>query len=170
MTYKNNRLKLIWEVIRREDGYTFALNFTFLFVTIGMVMLAMLMWFGSATAAYFSLRSATSSAAFAAQAQVSQVNTGSGVGYNSGTDWAVQSSYQEAAQSVFQAQVNNAHLNSAFTNLKCTTMVTGNKISVLVTASYLPLFLQTVSQGFPQIEALTIPMTVAANEEYKIVG
>lgn len=156
--------------LKKEDGYTFSLNLTFLFVTFGIVMIAMLMWFGSASAAYFSLRNAANGAAFAAQAQAVQSDTGSGSGFTSSVGWVVQTSYQNAADKVFQSQVNNANLENAFSGLQCMASLNGNQISVSVSGSYLPLFLQNISQKFPQIEALSIPMKVTLNEEYKVVG
>lgn len=163
-------LKRIYQFLRREDGYTVALNLTFLFVTLGMVMLAILMWFGTAMAAYASLRSAATSAAFAAQAQVSQQSSGSGTGFSTGVDWVLQNDYQTAANTLFETQVSNLHLDSAFTNLQCSTSSNGNQIIVTATGSYLPLFLQKVSQRYPVIEALSVPMKSTVSEEYKVVG
>ncbi|KPV40378.1 hypothetical protein AN477_21970 [Alicyclobacillus ferrooxydans] len=163
-------MKRFYQFLRREDGYTVALNLTFLFVTLGMVMLAILMWFGTAMTAYASLRNAATSAAFAAQAQVSQQNSGSGTGFSTGVDWVLQNDYQSAANTLFETQVSNLHLDSAFTNLQCSTSSNGNHIIVTVTGSYLPLFLQKVSQRYPVIEALSVPMKSTVSEEYKVVG
>lgn len=163
-------LKRIYQFLRREDGYTVALNLTFLFVTLGMVMLAILMWFGTAMTAYASLRSAATSAAFAAQAQVSQQSTGSGTGFSTGVNWVLQNDYQTAANTLFETQVSHLHLNDAFTNLQCSTSANGDQIIVTATGSYLPLFLQKVSQRYPVIEALSVPMKSTVAEEYKVVG
>lgn len=167
---KRGLITRCYHFLRQEDGYTVAINFTFLFITLGMVMLAMLMWFGTAMTAYASLRSAATSAAFAAQAQVSQESIGSGTGFSTGAHWVLQSDHQSAANTLFRTQVSNLHLDNAFTNLQCSTTAIGNQIDVTVTGSYLPLFLQKVAQRYPVMEALSIPMKSTVMEAYKVVG
>ncbi|KPV45650.1 hypothetical protein [Alicyclobacillus ferrooxydans] len=162
--------KRCYPFLRREDGYTVAINLTFLFVTLGMVVLAMLMWFGTAMTAYASLRSAATSAAFAAQAQVAEQSSGSGTGFSTGVNWVLQSDYQSVANTLFETQASNLHLDHAFTNLQCATSSNGNQIIVTATGSYLPLFLQKVSQRYPVIEALSIPMKSTVMDAYKVVG
>ncbi len=162
--------KRIYGFVQREDAYTFALNNTFLFVTLGMVLLALLMWFGTAMTAYGALRSAATSAAFAGQAQVTQVDAGSGTGFTTSSNWALTGNYQNAESTLFQTQVTNMHLGTAFTNLACSTIANGNQITVTASGDYLPIFLQKVAERYPVITAMSVPMEVTVSEEYKIVG
>ncbi len=56
-------MRRIWSFLKRRDGYTFSLYFSFAYVTIGAVILLILMWFAGAGAAYNGLQTAATSAA-----------------------------------------------------------------------------------------------------------
>lgn len=171
MTPKSKRRLGRWlTVLSRDDGYTFGLNMTFLVVTFGIVILAMLMWYASGLAAHEMLLSAAKSAAVAGQAQVSQATSGSGTGFSISTNWAQSSSYQAQAEATFQQQVADMNLDSSFSDLQCTTSATSSGISVSISGEFLPVFLQKVAQKFPQIETLSVPMHVTVDEQYTVVG
>jgi hypothetical protein len=163
-------LKAVWRFLKREDGYTFSLQLMFLFVTFGFVMLAMVAWFGSGLLAGKELNRLAKNTALAAQSQVTQVAVGSNAGFVSSSDWALQSNYATAANTVFSQEISDMHLNNAFSNLQCQVKTNGNRITVNVTGSYLPLFLQNVAQRFPQLQAVSVPMKATAPVEYKVVG
>lgn len=163
-------LRRMWTLLQKDDGYTLAINMTFALVTFGVVILGILMWYGTAMAAYASLRSAATSAAFAAQAQVIQSVAGTGTGFTASVDWTLQNAYQSAASSTFQTQVANMHLDNAFTNLQCDTTASSQGISVDVTGDYQPVFLQSIANEYSIFQAVAIPMHVQVQEEYKVVG
>lgn len=156
--------------LKKDSAYTFSLFVSFLFVTFGTVVLALMVWYGSAWLGYFALRGAASSAALAAQSQVQQVRTGTGMGFLAGANWALTSSYQNAASRLFQQEVENMHLNQVFDAITCETSANGNQVVVTAEGQYLPLFLQTLAARFPEITAVSIPMQVQVKTKYTVVG
>jgi hypothetical protein len=162
-------LRRLWAFLKKDEGYTLAINMTFALVTFGVVMLGIITWYGTAMAGYAALRSAAASAAFAAQAQVIQSVTGTGTGFTAGVDWALQN-YQGAANSTFQTQVANMHLGATFTNLQCNTTANSQGISVVVTGDFQPVFLQNIANKYSIFQAVAIPMHVQIQEEYRVVG
>ncbi|WDL96755.1 hypothetical protein [Alicyclobacillus sp. ALC3] len=156
--------------LSREDGYTFSLNFAFLTVTVGMVLLLILAWIASGLAAGTELRRATAAAALAAQDEVTQSVTASGTGFLTSAGWTLGGSYASAAQQTFATETADMHLNKVFDNLHCQTSVTGNRVTVTATGSFLPVFLEAAAARAPGLQALSVPMRVHVPVEYKVVG
>lgn len=164
------RWRSIWTWIRREDGYTFSLNFAFLTLTVGMIFLLVLAWFASGLAAGTELRRATAAAALAAQSQVTPSISTSGTGFLTSAGWALDGSYTSAAQQAFAGEVSDLHLNHVFENLSCQTGVNGNRVTVTASGDFLPIFLQSAAERVPGLKAFAVPMQVTVPVEYKVVG
>ncbi|KYP79897.1 hypothetical protein [Ferroacidibacillus organovorans] len=164
------RWRSIWTWIRAEGGYTFSLNFAFLSVTVGMIFLLILAWFASGLAAGTELRRAAAAAALAAQSQVTPSISASGAGFLTSAGWALNGSYTAAAEQTFAGEVSDLHLNQAFENLSCQTGVNGNRVTVIVSGEFLPIFLQSAATRVPGLKAFAVPMQVTVPVEYKVVG
>lgn len=164
------RWRSVWAWVCAEDGYTFSLNFAFLSVTVGMIFLLILAWFASGLTAGMELRRAAAAAALAAQSQVTQAVSASGSGFLTSAGWALDGSYATAAQQTFAGEVSDMHLNRAFENLSCQTGEKGNRVTVTVSGSFLPIFLQSAAARVPGLKALSVPMQVTVPTEYKVVG
>lgn len=154
----------------KEDGYTFSLNFALFTVTVGMIFLLILAWIASGLTAGTELRKTTTAAALAAQSQVTQSVSNSGTGFLTSAGWTLDGSYASAAQQTFAGEVSDIHLNKVFENLSCQTSGTGNRITVTVSGSFLPIFLQAAAKHVPGLQALSVPMSVTVPVEYKVVG
>ena len=160
----------VWTWLSREDGYTFSLNFAFLTVTVGMILLLVLAWIASGLAAGTELRRATAAAALAAQDNVTQSVTASGTGFLTSAGWTLDGSYASAAEQAFAMEVADMHLNNLFDNLDCQTSVTGNRVTVTATGSFLPVFLEAAAKRVPGLKAVAVPMRVTVPVEYKVEG
>ncbi|QSO52824.1 hypothetical protein JZ785_02520 [Alicyclobacillus curvatus] len=160
----------VWTWLSREAGYTFSLNFAFLTVTVGMILLLILAWIASGLAAGTELRRATAAAALAAQDNVTQSVTASGTGFLTSAGWTVDGSYASAAEQAFVMEVVDMHLNNVFENLDCQTSVTGNRVAVTATGSFLPVFLEAAAKRIPGLQAVSVSMSVTVPVEYKVVG
>lgn len=163
-------MKGVWRWLSREDGYTFSLNFAFMTVTVGMILLLILAWIASGLAAGTELRRATAAAALAAQDEVTQSVTASGTGFLISAGWTLDGSYAAAAEEAFATEAADMHLNSVFDNLHCQTSVTGNRVAVTATGSFLPVFLEAAAKRVPGLQAVSVPMRVSVPVEYKVVG
>lgn len=159
----------VWTWLSREDGYTFSLNFALLTVTVGMILLLILAWIASGLAAGTELRRATAAAALAAQDNVTQSVTASGTGFLTSAGWTF-GSYASAAEQAFAMEVADMHLNNLFDNLDCQTSVTGNRVTVTATGSFLPVFLEAAAKRVPGLKAVAVPMRVTVPVEYKVEG
>ena len=160
----------MWAWLREDHGYTFSLNLAFLSVTVGMILLLILAWLASGLAAGTELRRAATSAALAAQSQVTQTISGSTAGFLTSADWTVIKAADRAATEVFDQEVADTHLNRAFSNLSLEMGVVGNQVTVTATGDFLPLFLQTAAERVPVLQALAVPMRVTAPVKYTVVG
>ena len=160
----------MWAWLREDHGYTFSLNFAFLSVTVGMILLLILLWLASGLAAGTELRRAAMSSALAAQSQVTQTISGSNAGFLTSADWTVTKAADRAATQVFDQEVADTHLNHAFSNLSLETGVIGNQVTVTVTGDFLPLFLQTAAEHVPMLQAMAVPMRVVVPVQYSVVG
>lgn len=164
------RWKSGWAWFRAEDGYMFSLNFAFLSVTVGMIFLLILAWFASGLAAGTELRRATAATALAAQSQVTQSVSASGTGFLISEGWALNGSYTSAAKQIFANEVSDMHLNRVLENLSFQTGVNGNRVTVMASGEFLPVFLQSAAARVPGLKALSVPMRVTVPVEYKVVG
>lgn len=153
-----------------EDGYTFSLNFALLTVTVGMIFLLILAWIASGLAAGTELRRATAAAALAAGSQVTQSVSSSGTGFLTSAGWMPSGTYESAAQETFAREASDMHLNNVFANLICQTSGAGNRITVIASGSFLPIFLQSAAKRVPGLQALSVPMHVTVPVEHKVVG
>ena len=160
----------MWAWLREDHGYTFSLNLAFLSVTVGMILLLILAWLATGLAAGTELRRAATSAALAAQSQVTQTVSGSTAGFLTSADWTVTAAADIAATEVFYQEVADTHLNRAFSNLSLEMGVVDNRVTVTVTGDFLPLFLQTAAGRVPALQALAVPMRVKVPVEYTVVG
>lgn len=160
----------MWAWLRADDGYTFSLNLAFLSVTVGMILLLILTWLASGLAAGSELRLAATSAALAAQSQVTQTVSGSPAGFLTSADWGMTAAADRTAIEVFDQEVADTHLDRAFSNLSLEMGVVGNQVTVTVTGDFLPLFLQTAADRVPQLLALAVPMRVVVPVVYSVVG
>ena len=160
----------MWAWLHAEDGYTFSLNLAFLSVMVGMVLLLILAWLASGLAAGTELRRAATSAALAAQSQVTQTVSGSNAGFLTSAEWTATGTVDMAATEVFDQEVSDTHLNRAFSNLSLEMGVVDNQVTVIVTGKFLPLFLQTAAEHVSVLQALAVPMRVVVPVEYTVVG
>ena len=157
--------------LQDDRAYTFSLTMTFLTITFGAVLLVILLWLGTAMEGYQALQNAATSAAYAGESQVTAVQQDSGTGFGSRSWTLSPSRAQAAAQDLWQQEVQDEHLPSAFSNLQASVSVEGQDVIVQASGVFQPLFLEKLVAVFPQlIEQAAIPMQVRVKEEYYVAG
>ncbi|WP_029423527.1 hypothetical protein [Alicyclobacillus macrosporangiidus] len=134
-------------------------------VTIGLLLMVMLMTFGSAHAGYRHLRAAAEAAAWSGQTVIHReaISTTGNQGYFLAAPQQT-SDPVAAAQAQWQKSVQQLHLSSMFSNLNETTTVQNNQVTVTASGMFHVPWLDTASRalfGGQYAVTFQVPMRVS---------